>query len=85
VGNFDVQLHKRAKKQLEGLDKKIRQKIWDVLLEMEFDPYGGDYQKLKGDIGHRRRVGDYRILFDIDTDLRLVLVYGVRHRKDAYR
>jgi mRNA interferase RelE/StbE len=85
VENFEVQLDKRAEKQLCALDKKIRQKVRDVLLEMEVDPYGGDYKKLKGDQGHRRRVGNYRILFDIETDLRLVSVYGIRHRKDAYR
>jgi mRNA interferase RelE/StbE len=85
VENFAVQLDKRAEKQLCALDKKIRQKIREVLLEMEVDPYGGDFKKLKGDEGHRRRVGKYRILFDIDTDLRLVSVYGVLHRKDAYR
>jgi mRNA interferase RelE/StbE len=85
VENFKVQLDKRAEKELCALDKKIRQKIRDVLLELEFDPYGGDYKKLKGDDGHRRRVGKYRILFDIDTDLRLVSVYRIRLRKDAYR
>lgn len=83
--NFKVQLDKRAEKKLCALDKKTFQKIKGVLLEMEYDPYGGDYKKLQGDVGHRRRVGRYRILFDIDSDLRLVSIFGIRHRKDAYR
>jgi hypothetical protein len=32
-----------------------------------------------------RRIGRYRILYDVDTDLRLVTVYGICHRKEAYR
>lgn len=31
------------------------------------------------------RVGRYRILFDIDANSHSVKIYGVRHRKDAYR
>jgi mRNA interferase RelE/StbE len=85
VENFTVQLGNRAEKDLNGLDSKIESAIREALLEMEIDPFGGDYKKLRGDKGHRRRVGRYRILFDIDTDLRLVTVQRIRHRKDAYQ
>lgn len=33
----------------------------------------------------RVRVGDYRILFDIDEAKKVVIILRVRHRKDAYR
>jgi mRNA interferase RelE/StbE len=86
VESFTVRLSSRAGRQLEGLDKKTRAAISEELLEMEFDPYGGDHQKLKGAQNyHRRRVGKYRILYDIDTGFKLVNVYQIVHRKDAYR
>ena len=34
---------------------------------------------------HRIRVGDYRVLYDIDDAARAVTVLRVRHRRDAYR
>lgn len=33
----------------------------------------------------RIRVGDYRILFDLDHIKKFIIVLRVRHRKDAYR
>ncbi|MBI4828428.1 MAG: type II toxin-antitoxin system RelE/ParE family toxin [Nitrospinae bacterium] len=32
---------------------------------------------------YRLRVGDYRVLFDVDGDK--IAVYRVKHRKNAYR
>jgi mRNA-degrading endonuclease RelE of RelBE toxin-antitoxin system len=85
VENFEVQLSTRAEKHLRRLDSKTREAISEALLEMEIDPFGGDHKKLSGGEGHRRRIRDYRILYDVDTDLRLVRVYGVLHRREAYR
>lgn len=33
----------------------------------------------------RIRVGDYRIVYEVDTAARLVIVYHVRHRREVYR
>lgn len=83
--NFTVELSSRAEKELRGLEKKIRLAVQEALLEMEYDPYAGDYKKLQGDKGHRRRIRDYRILFDIDTGFHLVIVRRICHRRDVYR
>ncbi|MBP9726474.1 MAG: type II toxin-antitoxin system RelE/ParE family toxin [Gammaproteobacteria bacterium] len=35
--------------------------------------------------GHRRlRVGDYRIVYRIDSETHIVLVIAIKHRKDVY-
>lgn len=45
------------------------------------DPYSGDVKSLRGANGAlRRRVGDWRILFDVYQKRRLVLVLSVRRR-----
>jgi mRNA interferase RelE/StbE len=85
VENFTVRLSRRAEKQLLGLPKSVRRAVGEALLEMEIDPYAGDYKKLKGGEGHRRRIGQYRILYEIDTGFRLVSIYGILHRREAYR
>lgn len=42
--------------------------------------------KLKGDDKlFRIRIGDYRIVYEIDDSAKLVRVIRVRHRKDVYR
>ena len=83
--NFVVQLSRRAEKDLRKVPNRIRGAAQEVFADMEVDPYSGDYKKLQGDEGHRRRIGDYRILFDIDSDIHLVIVRGIRRRGQAYR
>ncbi len=47
---------------------------------MEADPLSGDVVKLKGMDSFRRRVGDYRIIFDIDFKTRAVRVFDILRR-----
>jgi mRNA interferase RelE/StbE len=35
--------------------------------------------------GFRLRVGDYRILYDVDDAQQVVIIGRVRHRRDVYR
>jgi mRNA-degrading endonuclease RelE of RelBE toxin-antitoxin system len=37
------------------------------------------------DTFHRLRVGDYRVMYDVLTDDRVVLVLGIVHRRDLER
>ncbi|MDI6752845.1 MAG: type II toxin-antitoxin system RelE/ParE family toxin, partial [Thermodesulfobacteriota bacterium] len=34
---------------------------------------------------YRLRVGDYRVIYQVDTANKVVIVYHARHRKDAYK
>ena len=42
-------------------------------------------EKLKGVEGYRLRVGNYRILYDIDDHTKTVTIHRVQHRKQVYR
>ncbi len=46
-------------------------------------PHG--YTKLKGSEGYRIRVGDYRIVYDIDDGAQIVTIRRAQNRKDVYR
>jgi mRNA interferase RelE/StbE len=42
--------------------------------------------KLKGNNPfHRIRIGDYRIIYEIQNDILVILVIKIGHRKDIYR
>jgi len=48
---------------------------------MANDPHAGDIVRLKGTrFGWRRRVGDYRILYDLDRAERLITVQHIARR-----
>jgi mRNA-degrading endonuclease RelE of RelBE toxin-antitoxin system len=45
----------------------------------------GDSQRLRGQAGSRLRVGTWRVIFDLDTTAREVIITTVGPRKDIYR
>ena len=62
---------------------KLRREIGHKLFLLEED-LSGDVKKLKGFPNeYRLRVGDYRVIFELEG--RTVIVYAVGNRKDIYR
>ena len=58
---------------------------WIAILALADDPGPPGYVKLKGREDWRIRVGDYRIVYGIDDEQRIVEVLNVAHRRDVYR
>jgi mRNA-degrading endonuclease RelE of RelBE toxin-antitoxin system len=57
------------------------EQVLDALEEMRADPYTGDIKFLKGtDRALRRRVGVWRILFEVLTELQIVVIQDVERR-----
>ena len=76
----------RARKNLERAPVRDRRRIEAALAAMRADPLSGDVVKLKGMDAFRRRVGDWRIVFDIDFAARAVRVFDVlRRTSTTYR
>jgi mRNA interferase RelE/StbE len=78
-----VVLAKKAAKYFARLDTATKHRIAEALHDLAADPPSGDIVKLQGKDGYRRRVGDYRILFDItETE---VIIYKIAPRGQAYK
>lgn len=67
------------------VDQKTRDQIMKALYELKTYPHVGDIKKMRGESGYRKRVRDYRILFDVDHDKECVYVYEVFHRQQDYK
>lgn len=46
-------------------------------------PFGS--QKLSGENSYRLRVGSYRVLYEVDDGRKVIYIYRIKHRKDAYK
>ena len=78
-----VVLEKQAAKYLESLDTVMKHRINEALKDLAEEPPAGDIIKLRGKDGYRRRVGDYRIVFDItETE---IIVYKIAPRGQIYK
>lgn len=74
-------MEKRAEKVLARAPPNEEVRIRVALVEMSSDPFSGDVARLKHErTAFRRRVGDWRIFFDVDHARRLVQVRLIERR-----
>jgi mRNA interferase RelE/StbE len=77
-----VKLKPRAIKDLRVLPKPEAEKIVEKIKDLE-QGLVGDIKKLTNFTPeHRLRVGNYRVLFEVEEDK--IIIYRVMHRKEAY-
>lgn len=81
---YEIILSRKALKELAKLPT-----VYEEIIRVHIDalaenprPFG--YKQLKGEDLFRIRVGDYRVVYDIQDDILMVYVVRIRHRKDAY-
>jgi mRNA interferase RelE/StbE len=80
---YEIIFSQKAKKQLFKLEKVIQERIISALERIRIRPEAY-ITKLIGDPGYKLRVGDYRVIMDIDKDNLLILVIKVGHRRNIY-
>ena len=79
---YEIEFKPRALKDLKAIDRRDAHRIVEKIKAMR-DDLAGDVKHLTNSTPeYRLRVGDYRALFELEGDK--VVVYRIRHRKDAY-
>lgn len=75
-----------AVKERKRLDTTSRKRVDATLQSLLENPRPQGAKKLAGSRQDWRvRVGDYRILYEVDDGGRLVTVWRIAHRREAYR
>lgn len=68
-------------KELSRFPEKDRAKLTRVIEKLPADPYWGDIEKMEGELCiWRRRVGAYRIFYEIVVQGKVIHVYRVQRR-----
>jgi mRNA interferase RelE/StbE len=81
---MEIIIKERALKELSKLDKSQADKILKAIENLANYPNIQNIKKLKNHTPtYRLKVGNYRVLFDIEE--KIIIVGSVRHRKKAYR
>lgn len=80
---YELYMSDVAKKQISKLDKDMQVRIRDVLERVRIRPHAFA-KKLSGSDYFRFRVGDYRLIVDIQDDKLIILVIEIGHRKNIY-
>ena len=82
---FQIIWSESASKELKKLDRTVANRIFKKVSQLSENPYYSNVTKMIGDPYFRLRVGDYRIIFDIQNDMLRILVLKVGHRKNVYK
>ena len=80
---YQVEFKPRALKDLKGLPDTDSVRIVAKVAALQNDLEGDVKRLTHFTPEYRLRVGDYRVLFEVEGPK--VVIYRVRHRKDAYK
>jgi mRNA interferase RelE/StbE len=83
---YEILLEQAAEKDLKKLPSEIFSRIIPKIKELAKNPKPQWSRKITGSKSDWRiRVGDYRIIYEIDAREKSINVMRIRHRKDVYR
>lgn len=85
MGSYRILTTKRFLRHLKGLDRKIRERILDSVQEVSERSYLGSTLIFDERRLYKFRVGDYRLIYEIDEENEAVLFLIVDHRRRVYR
>jgi mRNA interferase RelE/StbE len=79
--NWKLRVRERIYKSLCKFPEKDRNRLIRVIEELPLNPYVGDVEKMEGEENvWRRRVGAYRIFYEIKSQERVIYVFCVERR-----
>lgn len=84
---YQILIAPRATKDLKKIDRSQAKRIDNAILKLEQSPYpAGVKQLVAKDVAqYRIRIGDYRVLYDVDEENKNIIILRIGHRKDIYR
>jgi len=83
---YAIVLTPAAKRDLKALPRTILRRVDARILSLRENPRPQGAKKLQGREGFLRiRVGDYRVVYQVVDDRRVVLVVRIGHRREVYR
>ena len=69
---------------LNKLPKEVKRRIWDKLTSTKENPFHF-FERLAGRTDYKLRVGDYRVIADLDRGNNTIKVTIIGHRKNIYK
>ncbi len=81
---YQVNLSNQAAKELKKLPKSTLNDIILKIEELKSNPRPINCKILKDRDAYRIRIGNYRVIYNINDNILMILVIAIGHRKDIY-
>ncbi len=83
---YQLSVTNSAKKDIRRLPADIQRRVRQSINPLANEPRPAGSRKLRGaGTLYRIRVGDYRVVYDVDDEAHMITIIRVGHRRDVYR
>jgi mRNA interferase RelE/StbE len=84
--SYSLQFKPAVEKDLKSLSQTMLLRLFKQIFALQSDPLPHQSIKLSGmEHLYRIRIGDYRVVYEVDEKAKIVIIHYVRHRRDVYR
>jgi len=84
--SFRIEFKRPARKALDGIPDIHANRIRVAIDALASDPFPHGHRKLVGsEAKYRIRVGDYRVVYNVENQELVSFIIRIGHRKDIYR
>ncbi len=82
---YEIIISKSAAKFISNLPKGYKNKIREAFVSLIENPYSYPYKKIRREINlYRIRIGNYRILYEVDKDNKRIAILKIDKREKVY-
>lgn len=86
MAQYKLEIKERAIKEVSRVHPSIGKRLLSSVEALASDPRPRQSHKLRDSENfYRLRIGDYRILYQVDDKAKLVTIFKVGHRREVYR
>lgn len=83
---YDIVVKRSVLKDIRRIPKTILGQIQERIAALAHEPFPSGAEAIEGyHHCYRIRIGQYRVLYEVASTVRIVTIIRIRHRKDAYR
>lgn len=86
MGLFKIDLKGSTEHDLKRIDRQYIPRIFKAIENLARDPFPVQSKKLKDtEKSYRLRIGNYRVIYQVNQENNNIVVYHIRHRKEIYK
>ncbi|NIA16059.1 MAG: type II toxin-antitoxin system mRNA interferase toxin, RelE/StbE family [Nitrospiraceae bacterium] len=86
MASYQIEWKRSALKEFRRLPASVQRRVFQAIEKLAENPYPHGGVKLTGSTrSYRLRVGDYRVVYTVESALLRIEIVRIRHRRDVYR
>ncbi|RZN14111.1 MAG: type II toxin-antitoxin system RelE/ParE family toxin [Methanosarcinales archaeon] len=84
--SYEIRWKSSAARDLHSIDPQQVLQIIRAIESLADNPFPSQHRKIRGSVqDYRIRTEDHRVIYQVHTISRVVIIYHIRHRRHAYR